>query len=393
MKTRIIARTLVACLVLLIPLAVPVRTATAAEQRCFAETGQCVGGRFLAYWDAHGGLARNGYPLTPERREILEDGQEYTVQYFERVRMEYHPENAAPYDVLLGQFGRQVFRESFNRSADRYAAALQPAAPKPGWTYFAATGHNVAPDFAAYWRANGGLAQLGYPLAEEQDRPDQSSPPLRVQYFERGRLEAHPENAPPYDILLGQFGRQVLAWRDVPLAAPFAALYYGDPALREALGTSWLGFDNTSLAVLPFEHGVTMTPAKPELASSYYTAQLLCGGTPDAGYAAVEPKTGLPGATLAANPAEFPAGGPGPRPGTYVPGGYVGLLWGYGGLYRDCLGYATAPAAVATAASIKFFARGVLIALPERGEVYAAFVRAGGDSPTSGYFRRYPLAR
>jgi hypothetical protein len=33
------------------------------------------------------------------------------VQYFERARFEYHPENAAPYDVLLGQFGRQFAGE------------------------------------------------------------------------------------------------------------------------------------------------------------------------------------------------------------------------------------------------------------------------------------------
>ena len=31
----------------------------------------------------------------------LEDNQLYVVQYFERVRMEYHPENSHPYDVLL----------------------------------------------------------------------------------------------------------------------------------------------------------------------------------------------------------------------------------------------------------------------------------------------------
>src|SRR3712207_8057465 len=53
------------------------------------------------YWENHGGLAINGYPLTDERREVLEDGKEYTVQWFERVRMEYHPENQPPHDVLL----------------------------------------------------------------------------------------------------------------------------------------------------------------------------------------------------------------------------------------------------------------------------------------------------
>ncbi|CAA9557420.1 MAG: hypothetical protein AVDCRST_MAG18-791 [uncultured Thermomicrobiales bacterium] len=41
--------------------------------------------------------------------ETLEDGKQYRVQWFERARFEYHPENAAPNDILLGQFGRVVY--------------------------------------------------------------------------------------------------------------------------------------------------------------------------------------------------------------------------------------------------------------------------------------------
>ena len=52
------------------------RPAAATEVACFAETGHCVRGRFLDYWLAHGGLARNGFPLSEERRELLEDGRE-----------------------------------------------------------------------------------------------------------------------------------------------------------------------------------------------------------------------------------------------------------------------------------------------------------------------------
>ena len=78
------------------------------RERCFAETGFCARGRFLAYWENHGGLAINGFPLSHEFEQVLEDGNTYTVQYFERVRMEHHPEFAAPNDVLLGQFGRCI---------------------------------------------------------------------------------------------------------------------------------------------------------------------------------------------------------------------------------------------------------------------------------------------
>jgi len=70
--------------------------AAAPETVCFTETGRCLRAGFLAYWQEHGGLAINGYPLTDEGPAWLADGNIATVQYFERVRLEYHPENAPP---------------------------------------------------------------------------------------------------------------------------------------------------------------------------------------------------------------------------------------------------------------------------------------------------------
>src|SRR4051812_20084512 len=82
-------------------------TVTAAlPQRCFAETQKCLSGPFLDHWDLSGGLAINGFPLTDPFLERLDDGKSYVVQYCERVRLEFHTVNPAPYDVLLGQFGR-----------------------------------------------------------------------------------------------------------------------------------------------------------------------------------------------------------------------------------------------------------------------------------------------
>ena len=64
---------------------------------------------FFDYWYVNGGLSQFGYPLTEEFDELLADGKTYKVQYFERARFEHHPANAAPYDILLGQFGRQTW--------------------------------------------------------------------------------------------------------------------------------------------------------------------------------------------------------------------------------------------------------------------------------------------
>ncbi len=78
--------------------------------RYFAETQHSLCGTFLAYWEQHGGLALYGYPISEEFQEVSPtDGKTYTVQYFERNRFEYHPENAGtPYAVLLGLLGVQA---------------------------------------------------------------------------------------------------------------------------------------------------------------------------------------------------------------------------------------------------------------------------------------------
>lgn len=165
--------------------------------RLFQETNQAVRGPFLSYWDSRGGLAIYGFPISPELVEVLEDGKPYLVQYFERVRMEYHPENTAPNDVLLGQFGRALH-------------PLYPPVPdcRCG-QYFPETGHNIAGAFLTYWQQHGGLAQFGYPITDLVTETLEDGKPYQVQWFERARFELHPENSPPYNILLGQFGRQI----------------------------------------------------------------------------------------------------------------------------------------------------------------------------------------
>jgi hypothetical protein len=79
---------------------------TSEGSALFPETGKRVGGKFFDYWNAHGGLLQFGYPISDEFVEQSGlDGKQYVVQYFERAVMEYHPENQAPYDVLLSQLG------------------------------------------------------------------------------------------------------------------------------------------------------------------------------------------------------------------------------------------------------------------------------------------------
>jgi len=85
----------------------------------FPETGHAVCGRFLAYWRSYGlefgdpgisfreSLALFGYPIS---EPFTDPDTGLTIQYFERARFEYHPENPEPYQVLLGLLGRDLVR-------------------------------------------------------------------------------------------------------------------------------------------------------------------------------------------------------------------------------------------------------------------------------------------
>lgn len=111
--------------------------------RAFPETGKQVCGRFLEYWQANGGLAQQGLPLTGEFQERSDlNGQTYTVQYFERAVFEKHPENARPFDVLLSQLGTFQFRSKYPNGdpSSGQPAPTQPPAPPPAGQEFQLVG-------------------------------------------------------------------------------------------------------------------------------------------------------------------------------------------------------------------------------------------------------------
>jgi uncharacterized protein YkwD len=156
-----------------------------------APTGQTIHGAFLQTFQQYG-LALIGYPLTSE---IDEGGR--TVQYFERVKMEYHPELAAGgTPVLFTRLGADI-------SAGSSFATIAPFQTTGPRAYFGQTSHSLGEPFLLYWRDNGGLALFGYPISEviQQDG-------MQVQWFERARMEYHPELASKgYGVELTLLGR------------------------------------------------------------------------------------------------------------------------------------------------------------------------------------------
>jgi hypothetical protein len=179
----------------------------------FPQTGHHLAdsSRFLSYWRTHGGVMIFGYPIS---EELMEDGR--LVQYFERARLEAHPEEANPeYQVQLALFGTLLTQ----------GRDFPKPAPNSGERYFAETGHAISGAFYDYWRKHGGLAIFGLPLSDPLEEISVADGrPYTVQYFERARFEHHPEDMAQfyrqwasdyqlrllslYEVHLGDLGRQ-----------------------------------------------------------------------------------------------------------------------------------------------------------------------------------------
>ena len=111
----------------------------------------------------------------------------------------------------------------FGPGSDAFAPV---APPPPGQTdFFVETNHTLRGALREYWQHNGGLPVFGFPISEETIEIGGDGQPYTVQYFERNRFELHPENQPPYNVLLGRLGDDTLRqqgrdWFAFPRGAP-----------------------------------------------------------------------------------------------------------------------------------------------------------------------------
>ena len=200
-------------------LAAPV-TQVAAASDYYGDTGHYLYGQFRDYWNGNGGLLQYGFPITKVFDQKSEDGKTHPTQYLQRAVFEQHAENAGtPFEVL----GRRL---SALQTADRAKTDANFQAvgnPNDGRLWFTQTNHTIGGSDAAnaairsFWEAAGkgdiqrSVQIFGYPISEPFD---EQNPPVpagdgqvhRVQYFERYRLEYHPENPDPYKVLLGLLG-------------------------------------------------------------------------------------------------------------------------------------------------------------------------------------------
>lgn len=171
------------------------------------QTGKSVRGKFLDYWNSHGSVMQMGYPISGELQESsILNGKSYTVQYFERVVLEYHPENQPPYDVLQALLGAERYKQKYPGPGG--APGQRPNNSEDS-VFFVQTGHRVGGVFLSYWQQHGGVAQQGFPVSDELTEKSPVDGKLyTMQYFERVVLEYHPEfKGTAGEVLPSQLGR------------------------------------------------------------------------------------------------------------------------------------------------------------------------------------------
>ncbi len=194
--------------------------------RYFPETQHNALNSFYEFWKrTPNALFVLGYPISEPfiEESFTNPGEFYRVQYFERAVLEEHPENYGTQYYILGRLmGNQTIKDR------RGEGPFQPVANPGNGTWDNVTQHtltnNPAP-FREFWLRNGALEVFGRPTSEQfQEVNKADGKTYWVQYFERQRMEWHPEQADPkYKILLGLLGNE---YRD--------ARHQGNPAFAPA---------------------------------------------------------------------------------------------------------------------------------------------------------------
>lgn len=376
---------------LLAVLALPLPAAQAQSgERCFPETGRCIAGPIRDYWERNGGLPVFGYPITDQRTERAED-RTIQVQWFERDRLEIQADGA----VTAGRLGARLLELQW-RPWQRFPVNANTA-PEQGCRFFAETQHWLCGDFLRYWVANGGLERFGFPITESFDELIEGQT-YRVQYFERRRMELHPELGQGV-VLLGLLGNTISDINERTAGPEFPSCVERlSPALRrayaqlqtpEGIGCPVLlpGAD-LSASIQAFQGGemIWLDPGRQRLG---LTAPLILS------YAYIGenqmPSFGVYNDTwVAGRDPETPLGTP--LPGYFIPSRGFGKVWEQTPNLMGWLGWASDPQPRAMLAEYHIFIGGLMVRVYEPGSP-GGIVYVVGSPATPGMVQRIDLGR
>ena len=164
----------------------------------YPETGYTVKGEFLEkFQSAVNPLLLYGYPITDAF--IAPDSSPAAgllIQYFQRARFEYRTENTPGERVVVSPLGIYIY------DLEQLDSKTITAASHPACRYFTETQHQTCYAFLKFFDVNGGVEQFGNPISEIITLNGQL-----VQYFEKARLEWHPERVSGKRVSLTNLGQ------------------------------------------------------------------------------------------------------------------------------------------------------------------------------------------
>jgi hypothetical protein len=128
-----------------------------------------------------------GQPVTEAYREA-----EVLTQDFEHLRLQVRQGH-----VVAAHLGAEVYPYESTGGRDPFGRAAPAMSPR---RYFRQTGHAVQGEFLRFWEAHDGTALFGAPISDIVFDPngDGSGRVYAMQWFEKARLEWHPETRDPH---------------------------------------------------------------------------------------------------------------------------------------------------------------------------------------------------
>jgi hypothetical protein len=167
------------------------------QQAWVAPTGYAVSGPWLDFTRSHGDVDYVGHPRSPVVVDPLD--AEQCIQYFQRVVLEWHPDNPPEYRIQRRLLATEL-------SKDGAAPPETPARPNSGDYWFFPKGErglghavsNSAPDgtrigFKRYFDAHGREDAFGYPMEAPSKLPGADGVERWTQRFQAAVFEYHAE--------------------------------------------------------------------------------------------------------------------------------------------------------------------------------------------------------
>ncbi|MDQ3930257.1 MAG: hypothetical protein M3328_14060, partial [Chloroflexota bacterium] len=154
------------------------------------------------FYETNGGEEVFGKSVSAVFEEQDTEGRRVPVQYYEYARLECQPVADTSYEVAIGKVGLEL--EMRGRPVDILPLALHGQQVQLEGSEFA-----VPSVFYEAWQT-GGPDLFGYPASPVLLDMSSAGLPIYVQYFERARLEYHPQNAGTgYEVQLTPVGLEL----------------------------------------------------------------------------------------------------------------------------------------------------------------------------------------